>query len=173
MPDPALTNHQFKIKGNKLWTLTQEFYDELKEAYPLHDVEGEMRAAKLWCKTVLVSKRKTAKGMRRFLMGWVGRAEATGHVTVDPERTPLEINYDRVVKSHIDMFSNIIHERTVAELKANKMFMAASRYPEFAKWALEQRPDLKQSTPVNKFISHFRDVKTYKEKNPEKFENLS
>ena len=28
--EPKLTNHQFKIKGKQLWTLTQQYYDELK-----------------------------------------------------------------------------------------------------------------------------------------------
>ena len=138
-----LTNHEFKIKGGKLWTLTQEYYDELIKTYPLHDVEGEMRKAKLWCRQIGASRRKTAKGMQRFLNGWVSRSEATGHVTKDPEKTVSEMIYEKNLKNHIEQWSNIIHERTTGQLKANKMFMAASQYPEFAKWAVEQRPDLK------------------------------
>ena len=139
MTEPALTNHQFKIKGGKLWTLTQEYYDELKETYKLHDVEGEMRAAKLWCKNVSASRRKTAKGMTRFLGSWVSRSEATGHVTVDPEKSQAQLIYEKNVREKIELFSNIISERTKEELRANKGFMYAyDTYPEFRVWASKQ-----------------------------------
>jgi hypothetical protein len=137
--EPALINHQFKIKGNKIWHLTQEYYDELKDTYPLHDVEGEMRAAKLWCKNVSASKRKTAKGMVRFLSSWVGRSEATGHVTVDPEKSQAELIYEKNVREKIEMFSNVINERTKGELRQNKGFMYAyATYPEFREWVGKQ-----------------------------------
>ena len=145
--EPKLTGHVFKIKGNKLWTLSQGYYDELKDTFPLKDVEREMRAAKLWCKNVSASKRKTAVGMNRFLGGWVSRSESDGHVTVDPEKSHSELVYEKNLKGHIDRWSNVIMERTPGELKANKMFMAASQYPEFAAWAIEKRPDLKGAKP--------------------------
>ena len=139
MTEPALTNHQFKIKGGKLWTLTQEYYDELKDTYPLHDVEGEMRAAKLWCRTVSPSRRKTDNGMQRFLNGWVSRSEATGHVTVDPEKSYSEINYERTVKEKIDGMAGVIKEWSDDQLRASATFQAGWKYPEFRKWVREQR----------------------------------
>jgi hypothetical protein len=169
--EPKLTNHQFKIKGNKLWTLTQEYYDELKETYPLHDVEGEMRAAKLWCKNVSASKRKTAKGMVRFLGGWVSRSEATGHVTVDPEKSQTEVIYERNVREKIELFSNVIHERTKEELRNNKTFMYAySTYPEFREWAGKQTfkadsiavADLPPPGKIDKIMEMVRDVRQAK-----------
>jgi hypothetical protein len=148
--EPKLTNHQFKIKGNKIWHLTQEYYDELKDTYPLHDVEGEMRAAKLWCKNVSASKRKTAKGMVRFLSGWVSRSEATGFVTVDAEKSPAQITYEKNVREKIELFSNVIHERTKSELRANKTFMYAySTYPEFREWAGKQTYKTATLPPFN------------------------
>lgn len=137
-----LTNHQFKIKGNKLWTLTQEYYDELKLTFPLHDVEGEMRAAKLWCRNVSACKRKTGRGMHRFLSGWVSRSEATGHVTVDPEKSPSEMTYERNVKEKITLFKDIITEWPIERLRANKTFISAyNAYPEFREWAKKERPN--------------------------------
>jgi len=139
MDEPKLTNHQYKIKGNKLWTLTQEYYDELKETYPLHDVEGEMRKAKAWCKTINASRRKTAVGMQRFLNGWVSRSEATGHVTIDPEKTPSEMTYERNIKDKIRDWQSVIQEWSDEKLRASKAFQSAWKYPEFRNWVKEQR----------------------------------
>ena len=140
--EPKLTNHEFKIKGAKLWTLTQEYYDELIQTYPLHDVEGEMRKAKIWCRQIGASRRKTAKGMQRFLNGWVGRSEATGHVTKDPERSPSEMIYDRNLKEKIEFWSNLIHDWPVEKLRSNKSFMSAYKtYPEFREWVQKELPN--------------------------------
>jgi len=145
--EPALTTHVFKIKGGKLWTLTQDYYNELKNTYPLHDVEGEMRAAKLWCKNVSACRRKTAKGMNRFLGGWISRSEASGYVTIDPEKSPSEIIYAKNLKEKFEMWSGPIKEWSPGKLKASKSFMAASQYPEFAEWALKEKPELKGAKP--------------------------
>jgi hypothetical protein len=137
--EPKLTNHQYKIKGGKLWTLTQEYYDEPKDTFPLHDVEGCMREAKMWCRNVSASRRKTGRGMQKFLSGWVSRSEATGFVTVDPERSQAELIYEKNVREKIELFSNVIHERTKAELRDNKGFMYAyGTYPEFREWVSKQ-----------------------------------
>ncbi len=55
------------------WRLTIPFLAELSVAYPAVDVLAECRKARLW---VLASpvNRKTARGMRKFLTGWIGRA---------------------------------------------------------------------------------------------------
>ena len=48
------------------------------------------------------------------------------------------------VKALIGQYEHIITDWDVDRLKLNKGFMHASRsYPEFAKWALDKRPDLK------------------------------
>jgi hypothetical protein len=182
--EPKLTNHQFKIKGGKIWHLTQEYYDELKETYPLHDVEGEMRSSKLWCKNASASKRKTGRGMQKFLSGWVGRSEATGHVTVDPEKSQAELIYEKNVREKIELFSNVVNERTKEELRDNKGFMYAyDTYPEFRAWAKEQtfkadkadnppcppppepvKPDITEDLPppVDKVHQFIQDVKQAK-----------
>jgi hypothetical protein len=142
-----LTPHQFKIKGNKLWTLTQEYYDELKTTFPLHDVEGEMRAAKLWCRNVSACKRKTGRGMHRFLSGWVSRSEATGHVTVDPEKSTSEVIYDRNVQEKIRDWQSVIHEWSDDKLRASKAFQSAWKYPEFREWVKKERANYTKPTP--------------------------
>ncbi len=116
----------------------------MKDTYKLHDVEGEMRAAKLWCKNVSACKRKTAKGMARFLSGWVSRSEATGHVTVDPEKSPSEINYERNLRDKIERWESVIKEWSDERLRESKSFLSAyGAYPEFRAWVKEQRLGLK------------------------------
>jgi hypothetical protein len=102
-----------------------------------------MRAAKLWCRTVSTCRRKTAKGMHRFLAGWVSRSEATGHVTVDPEKSPSEVIYERNVKEKINDMASVIKEWTDDQLRASPTFQAGWKYPEFRAWVKEQRKDLK------------------------------
>lgn len=52
------------------------------------------------------------------------------------------------VKALISQYSSVITEWGIDRLKADKGFMHASRaYPEFAKWAIEKKPDLKKPTP--------------------------
>jgi len=49
-------------------------------------------------------------------------------------------------KDRIAMYRGIVKEWPVARLKADSGFMHASRtYPDFAAWALEQRPELKEN----------------------------
>jgi len=52
--------------------------------------------------------------------------------------------YSKTIQEKINQWSNVIQDWPAGKLKANKMFMEASRaYPEFKAWALEQRPDLR------------------------------
>ena len=75
-----MTKFTFIIKGDKWWTLTQKFYDELKKAYPQHDVDAELRKMVLWCRKN-TRKRKSAGGMSRFILGWMNRSEEVGYVS--------------------------------------------------------------------------------------------
>ncbi len=59
-------------KGAKAWHLTQSLLDEFVEAYPGLPVMEECRRAKTWCVTN-ATKRKTPKGMPKFLNNWLTR----------------------------------------------------------------------------------------------------
>ena len=68
------TSFSFVLRNKELWYLPQEKLNEYTEAFPKLDVESELRKAAQW----LIDnpgRRKTAKGMTRFLGGWLGRAE--------------------------------------------------------------------------------------------------
>lgn len=76
-PEEPLTEHTFTTSGNpREWTLTQAKLDQWTEAYPGVDVPGEMRKAVQW--TDAATKRKTARGMPRFLVNWLNRATDNG-----------------------------------------------------------------------------------------------
>lgn len=68
----------FDTVGNpRKWELIASLTDSLKDAFPSLDVEATCRRAHCW----LVSnpgKRKTAKGMGRFLNSWFGRENDSG-----------------------------------------------------------------------------------------------
>lgn len=57
----------------KEWRLTQSHVDQWQSAYPALDITAECRKALAWL-SASPSRRKTAKGMPRFLVGWFGRA---------------------------------------------------------------------------------------------------
>ncbi len=55
------------------WALRQDHFDQYQAAFPGLNCELEFRKAQLWCVNN-PPKRKTAKGMPRFLQSWLERA---------------------------------------------------------------------------------------------------
>ena len=71
----------------------------LQDSYPHVAVEKEIKAAAAWCEAN-PSRRKTARGVRRFVNGWLARAKeakprtvayAAAHKKFEPEK-PKKIN---------------------------------------------------------------------------------
>jgi hypothetical protein len=84
--EPHMT---FPIKGGKTWALSKDIVANFRSTYG-GDVDGELRKAQSWCE-VNPAKRKTAKGMPRFLNGWLTRAADNGAPIPDwmaPPRDP-------------------------------------------------------------------------------------
>jgi hypothetical protein len=59
------------------WGLVQSQVDEWSAAYPGVSVQSEARKALAWL-NANPTKRKTARGMARFLLAWIGRAQNAG-----------------------------------------------------------------------------------------------
>jgi hypothetical protein len=78
IPDlPALLT--FECFGKvKSWSLTQAHVDEWHAAYPALDILAEARKALAWIGAA-PDRRKTARGMPRFLVGWLNRATDRPH----------------------------------------------------------------------------------------------
>lgn len=60
------------------WTLTEAQVSEWAEAFPNLDIFAEAIKAKAWV-NASPERRKTAKGMPRFLVGWFSRSVNSGH----------------------------------------------------------------------------------------------
>lgn len=71
-------------QGAQTWALTQAQLDEWTEAYPDIDVMAQARKALVW---IQANRRKTAKGMPRFMVSWLNRATNTDASTRAPMRT--------------------------------------------------------------------------------------
>lgn len=69
--EPVLT---FPTVGTeKQWTLTKPFLEKLRSLYPSLDILAEARKALAWC-IANPGRRKTARGMARFLINWLNKA---------------------------------------------------------------------------------------------------
>lgn len=75
-PPPSMLD--FPTEGKtKSWSLTLPVVQSLSEAFPRVDVLAECRKAKAWCEHN-PAKRKTARGMERFLYSWMERCQNRG-----------------------------------------------------------------------------------------------
>lgn len=73
--EPLLT---FPCDGpRREWHLTPPIVEDLHQAFPSLDILAECRKALAWVKAS-PQRRKTANGMRRFLVGWMGRNQDRG-----------------------------------------------------------------------------------------------
>lgn len=93
-PDPPVPGLDFPVDGTgpastraPTWSATRGVIRSLSEAFPSLDVEGECRKAKAWVEAN-PAKRKTASGMRRFLVNWLSRAQNSGRGTAQARGSP-------------------------------------------------------------------------------------
>jgi hypothetical protein len=69
---------EFPVRDGQWWTLAPSLQAELEQDYPAVSVAAELRKARAWL-VANPRRRKTARGMPRFLVGWLNRANrATG-----------------------------------------------------------------------------------------------
>jgi hypothetical protein len=78
VPAPALLTFPTIGRGEATWSLTGVHVAEWSEAYPGFDVLGECRRALQWVRAS-PERRKTARGMVKFLVGWLNRSVQRGH----------------------------------------------------------------------------------------------
>jgi len=74
------------VRPVSTWTLTPEQVAAWVTAFPRLDVPGECRHALAW---ICANKPKTARGMARFLVGWLNRANPSARPrAISPGRVP-------------------------------------------------------------------------------------
>lgn len=83
--DSALLSFPVVGRGASFWLLTQAQLDEWATLFPGLDVLAECRHALAWV-TANEGRRKTASGMRRFLVGWFTRSVNRGGARSPAER---------------------------------------------------------------------------------------
>ena len=83
----------------KTWPLTETQIGEWRTLYPTLDVLGECRKALAWVQAS-PERKKTARGMERFLVGWMNRAQDRGGTaaapTVDPATAKRQADLRRI-----------------------------------------------------------------------------
>lgn len=77
IPDDAA--RIFPLKDGSDYTVPETFVSELKDTYQHLDVEHHLKRARLWL-IATPSKRKTQRGMAKFLNGWMGRQKPTAQI---------------------------------------------------------------------------------------------
>lgn len=71
------------LKGERYWP-DEAAIAQWKDAYPAVDVLGELKRAKAWI-SANPDKRKTKKGMPRFLNGWLSQEQNRGRGAARPQ----------------------------------------------------------------------------------------
>lgn len=85
---------RFPTDGPNDWELTSEQMTTFCATYPTLDVAREFQKASLWLE-VNPRKRKTARGMPRFLMNWLSRAAREKELRPrDPRVIPPAYHFD-------------------------------------------------------------------------------
>ena len=72
--DPVILEFPIHGRGPKIWGLTKSHLTRLEGDFPTIDLMPEIHKAHAWCEAN-PGKRKTARGMSRFVAGWLGRAQ--------------------------------------------------------------------------------------------------
>lgn len=85
---PALVTFPCSGKPD-VWDMTEEHRSEWAAAYPGVDVLGEARKALAWIHAN-PTKSKTARGMAKFLLGWMGRAQNSSGTWNGRQSTPVQ-----------------------------------------------------------------------------------
>ncbi len=104
----ANTSFSFILKDSTSWTLPQAKFDEYQTTYPKMDIGIQFRKAAQWLQDN-PAKRKTAKGMTRFLGGWLGRAKPD---VAEPECATAPMDDDKA-----EEFEEMIRREEEAELQ--------------------------------------------------------
>lgn len=96
--DSMPSEHSFLTADGSTWSPAVAKVGEWKTAFPLMDVNAQLRLAGQWLKDN-PAKRKTDRGMTRFLFAWLEKAQNNNRALPlfqqDPKRRPLEVRPER------------------------------------------------------------------------------
>lgn len=95
---------QLRLADGSSFLIQQKDVDVWKRTFPGVNVDQELREMALWCEDN-PKKRKTRQGIRRFIAGWLGKAQdrASSNTPIDDDEDPVEA-MDRAVDEIRQMF---------------------------------------------------------------------
>lgn len=85
--------------GSPVWALTEGQATTWEGSFPGIDVRRECRQAQAWLEAS-PSRKKTAKGMARFLVGWLGRSQNRGGGVARAAGSKTANNLDNIRQWH-------------------------------------------------------------------------
>lgn len=77
------------LNDKSLYPITQQDIDEWSSLYPAVDVMQELRKMKGWCDSN-PTKRKTSRGIKRFINSWLAREQDKGGAKVGEKNDEVE-----------------------------------------------------------------------------------
>ena len=69
-PGSLPTVYKMVLRGGDFYTVTEQDLEVYRQAFPLADIDHEMRQMVSWCYSN-EAKRKTLRGIRRFMNNWL------------------------------------------------------------------------------------------------------
>ena len=76
------------------WTCPLADYEEYKRLYPGVDIDNAFREMRAWCNSN-PTKRKTARGIKRFVNGWLSRQQDSGKGSHTSKQVRDNNNFER------------------------------------------------------------------------------
>lgn len=77
---------EIPLKDNSTFGVTEDHLNELKESFPSRDHITELRKMRQWC-IDSPTRRKTKRGVRRFISGWLNRAPQVNNEPKKPKKS--------------------------------------------------------------------------------------
>ncbi len=90
---PEVEVFSFPLVGGAAWSLGDRLHGEYRGSFPHLDVAAEYAKARAWLNSN-PSKKKTPRGMPKFLFGWLERAQNNGRAT-GPKIADPRCNFHR------------------------------------------------------------------------------
>ena len=76
------------------WVCPLADYEEYRRLYPGVDIDKAFREMRAWCKSN-PANRKTARGIKRFVNGWLSRQQDSGKGSHSPKQVKDNNNFER------------------------------------------------------------------------------
>src|SRR3990172_8760461 len=105
------------LKDGSQYKVQKEFLRELHENY--FDVDQELRRMRMWC-IANPSKKKTRRGVKRFIVGWLnrggklrplGKAPMLRRIQrIAPEAKPISPEQRALNPQHVEQLKAVLHK---------------------------------------------------------------